>query len=47
MPDYLEKNYLEGPPLLLVKEIIDIERICVKLKESFGSTMALLQNKVK
>ena len=46
LPDHLRKNYLEGPALLLVKEIIDIERIWDKLKESFGSTMLLLQNKL-
>ena len=46
LPDHLKKNYLEGPVLLLVEEIIDIERIWDKLKESFGSTMLLLQNRL-
>ena len=46
LPDYLKKNYVAGPALLLVQEIMDIEGMWGKLKESFGSTMLLLQNKI-
>jgi hypothetical protein len=46
LPDYLKKNYLDGHALLLVKEIPDLENIWTKLKESFGCTMLLLQNKL-
>ena len=33
LPEYLKRNYLEGPALLLVKEIADIETMWTKLKE--------------
>ena len=46
LPDYLKTNYLEGQALMLVKEIVDIKEIWNKLKESFGDTMLLLQNKL-
>ena len=46
LPDYLKNNYLEGDTLILVREIVDIEGIWEKLKESFGDTMLLLQNKL-
>ena len=46
MPDYLKRNYLEGPALLLVKEISVINEIWETLKEAFGSAMLLLQNKL-
>ena len=44
LPEYLKLNYLEGPALLLVKEIVDIESIWGK--ESFGCANLLLQNKL-
>ena len=28
LPEYLKRNYLEGPVLLLVKEFADIETMC-------------------
>ena len=46
LPDYLKKNYLAGPALLLVQGIMDVEGIWGKLKEPYGSTMILLQNKI-
>ena len=46
LPDYLKRNYLDGPALLLVKEINDLKGICAKLKEAFGCVMLLLQNKL-
>ena len=46
LPDYLKNNYLEGQALLLVKEIVEIEKIWDKLNESSGSTKILLQNKL-
>ena len=45
-PEYLKRNYLDGHALLLVKEVDDLESIWKKLKESFGCTMMLLQNKL-
>ena len=36
LPDYLKRNYLDGPALLLVKEINDLKGIWAKLKETFG-----------
>ena len=44
LPDYLKRNYLDGPALLLVKEINDLKGIWAKLKEAFGCVMLLLQN---
>ena len=46
LPDYLKRNYLDGPALLLVKEINDLRGIWAKLKEAFGCVMLLLQNKL-
>ena len=46
LPDYLKRNFLEGPALSLVKEIYDIDRIWDQLKESFGCALLLLQNKL-
>ena len=46
LPDYLKNNYLEGPALSIVKEINDLDKIWMQLKESFGCVMLLLQNKL-
>ena len=46
LPDYLKRNYLDGPALLLVKEINGLKGIWAKLKEAFGCVMLLLQNKL-
>ena len=39
LPDYLKNNYLEEQALILIKEIVDIEGIWDKLKESFADTV--------
>ena len=46
LPEYLKRNYLEGPALMIVKEITDIDTMWAKLKESFGCASLLLQNKL-
>ena len=45
-PDYLKRNYLGGQALNLVEKETDYEKIWERLKDSFGSTKFLLQNKV-
>ena len=45
-PDYLKRNYLGGQALSLVEKETDYEKIWGRLKDSFGNTKFLLQNKV-
>ena len=44
--DYLKRNYLGGTALNLVEKETDYEKIWTRLKESFGNTRFLLQNKL-
>ena len=44
--DYLKSNYLDGAALNLVEKETDYEKIWTRLKESFGNTRFLLQNKM-
>ena len=44
--DYLKRNYLSGGALKLVENETDHELIWSRLKESFGNTRFLLQNKL-
>ena len=45
-PDYLKRNYLGGQALNMVEKETDYEKIWGRLKDSFGNTKFLLQNKV-
>lgn len=47
LPEYLKKNYLEGPALLIVKEIDELDEIWERLKFSFGDVNILLSKKLK
>ena len=44
--DYLKRNYLAGPALILVEKETKYERIWEKLLTSYGNTRLLLQNKL-
>ena len=46
LPDYLENNYLEGAALSLVKSIDSLDGIWSRLKEAYGDTELLLENKL-
>ena len=41
LPEYLKNNYLEGQAFEIVKEIDDIDKICGRLKQSFGNVVTL------
>ena len=45
-PDYLKRNYLGGQALNLVEKEIDYDKIWARLKDSFGNSKLLLQNKL-
>ena len=44
--DYLKRNYLSGPALVLVEKETKYEKIWEKLLASYGNTRLLLQNKL-
>ena len=44
--DYLKRNYLTRPALILVERIESIDDIWEKLITSFGNTKLLLENKI-
>ena len=47
LPEFLKNNYLEGTALSLVKTMTDMEEIWKRLREAFGDTKILLNNKLK
>ena len=46
LPDLLKNNFLEGQPLLLVKDTKDIDDIWKRLKESYGDCKIMLHKKL-
>ena len=47
LPDYLKNNYLEGTALSLVRSIDNLDGIWHRLKEAYGDTELLLENKLQ
>ena len=47
LPEYLKNNFLEGTALSLVKSMTDMEEIWNRLKDAYGDTKILLNNKLK
>ena len=45
-PDYLKRNYLGGQALNLIEKETDYDKIWARLKDSFGNSKLLLQNKL-
>ena len=46
MSDVQKNNFLDGPALLLVKNIDDIDEIWIRLKSAYGDTKILLKKKL-
>ena len=45
-PDYLKRNYLSGQAYTLVEKETDYNKIWTRLRESYGNSRLLLQNKL-
>ena len=46
LPDMLKNNYLEGPALLLAKDVVNIHDIWKRLKDAFGDCRIMLSKKL-
>ena len=46
LADYLKRNYLGGDALKLVEKETDHDKMWIRLKESYGNSRFLLQNKL-